>query len=90
MYYRIKKKKLKEMVKLRQKLCEDFKLEEKNIELSMGMSGDFEEAVNIFLYKSNIICNCVIDKRRFHKCSSRIFDIWLQRLFKKRVIFLYR
>lgn len=38
--------KTKKMLKLREKIAEKIKIEAKNIKLSMGMSADYEEAVN--------------------------------------------
>ena len=36
---------LKEMVDLREKICQRFSLQRNEVELSMGMSNDYEEAV---------------------------------------------
>ena len=35
---------------MRESVCSEFDLSEENIGLSMGMSGDFETAVSVFLY----------------------------------------
>ena len=36
-----------ELVKCHQKVCEEFKLEPKDVHLSMGMSDDYQEAVSV-------------------------------------------
>jgi len=41
------KRDFENMYKLREKLCEELQLSRSNVELSMGMSNDFEEAVQI-------------------------------------------
>ena len=42
------------MVGIREKVCEKFQLTIKDVELSMGMSADYAEAVTIF-YEKRII-----------------------------------
>jgi uncharacterized pyridoxal phosphate-containing UPF0001 family protein len=44
------KKKIKKLIECRQKLSKELGLEEKSIELSMGMSNDFEQAVTCLLH----------------------------------------
>ena len=41
---------LKRLIDCREKIAREFNIDPKNIELSMGMSSDFEIAVNICLY----------------------------------------
>lgn len=37
---------LQKLLKCRERLCEELKLDKKNVEISMGMSADFEHAVS--------------------------------------------
>ena len=43
------------MSKLREEMCQKYQLDPYQFELSMGMSGDFEAAVNNLLFRLNII-----------------------------------
>lgn len=38
------------LIKCREKICEEIGIDIKNIELSMGMSSDYEHAVSLFQY----------------------------------------
>lgn len=37
---------VQKLLKCRERLCEELKLDKKNVEISMGMSADFEHAVS--------------------------------------------
>ena len=60
-----------QMEGLKKKMSEKYKLKEEEFELSMGMSSDFEIAVNVSIN---------IDKEPFNECESWQFDIWSQEL----------
>jgi uncharacterized pyridoxal phosphate-containing UPF0001 family protein len=56
-----------QMEGLKKKMSEKYKLKEEEFELSMGMSSDFEIAVNVSIN---------IDKEPFNECESWQFYIW--------------
>lgn len=44
---------LKALFNLRENVCKELSLDRKNVELSMGMSADYEDAVSLFSSLSN-------------------------------------
>ena len=81
--------------KVRDDLCQELNLNKESVELSMGMSNDFEHAVSallclhylfLFLYVHNLHFKCsltnfiFLDTVRQHQCESREFNIWRKKM----------
>lgn len=50
----------------REEICKELNLDKEQVELSMGMSTDFEHAVSIFIHKLFL-------KRQAHKLLNKLF-----------------